>query len=86
MTIQAVACSKKKKNCTRDFFRLILRKQSKCLPEFYKYVKSCKGYRGNIPTIEDCNGQLFTDPIETANSLNYYYCSVFSSEGNTQHI
>jgi hypothetical protein len=74
------------KNSTRDFFRSILSKEGKCWPEFYKYVKRRKGYRENIPAIKDCNCRLITDPIQKANSLNYNYSSVFSNEGNTQHI
>jgi hypothetical protein len=50
----------------------ILSKEGKCWPEFYKYVKRRKGYRENIPAIKDCNGRLITDPIQTADSLNYY--------------
>jgi hypothetical protein len=44
------------------------------------------GNRENIPTIKDCNEQIITDSIERANSLNFYYLSVFSSEGNIPHI
>jgi hypothetical protein len=33
-----------------------------------------------IPAIKDGNGQLITDSIEVANSLNFYYSSVFSCE------
>jgi len=36
----------------------------------------------NIPAIKDCNGRIITISIEKANSLNIYYSSVFSSEGN----
>jgi hypothetical protein len=75
-----------KKTAQETFFRSLLSKEGKCWPEFYKYVKRRKGYRENIPAIKDCNGRLITDPIQKANSLNYYYSSVFSKEGNTQHI
>jgi hypothetical protein len=40
----------------------------------------------NIPGIKDCNGRPIIDPTGKANSFNYYYSSVFSSEGNIQHI
>jgi hypothetical protein len=56
------------------------------LLDFYKYVKRRKGNRENIPTIKDCNGRIITDSIEKANSLNFYYSSVFSSEGNIPNI
>jgi hypothetical protein len=46
----------------------------------------CKGYRENIPAFKDCNCRPIIDPLEKANSLNYYYSSVFSREGNIQHI
>jgi hypothetical protein len=46
--------------------------------EFYMYVKRRKGYRENIPAIKDCNGRPIIDPIEKANSFNYYYSWVFS--------
>jgi hypothetical protein len=75
-----------KKNGTRDFFRSVLKNEGKCCPEFYKYIKRCKGYRENIPAIKDCNGQPIIDLIEMANSFTYYYSSVFSSEGSIQHI
>jgi hypothetical protein len=74
------------KKGTRVFLRSILNNEDKCWPEFYKYVKRRKGYRENIPAIKDCSGRPIIDPIEKANSLNYYYSSVFSSEGNIQHI
>ena len=83
LTKQLLAAKKKRQ---RDFFRSVLRNEGRCWPEFYKYVKRRKGYRENIPAIRDCNGQPIIDPIEKANSLNYYYSSVFSSEGNIQHI
>jgi len=67
-------------------FTSILNNEAKCWPEFYKYVKRRKGYRENIPAIKDCNGWPIIDLIEKANSLNYYCSSVFSSEGNIQHI
>jgi len=64
----------------------VLNNEGKCWPEFYKYIKSCEGYRENIPAIKDCNGRPIIDPIENANSFNYCCSSVFSSEGNIQHI
>jgi hypothetical protein len=39
----------------------------------------------NIPTIKDCNGQPITDPIEKANSFNFYY-PVVSGERDIPHI
>jgi len=75
-----------KKTAQETFFRSILSKEGKCWPEFYKYVKRRKGYTENIPGIKDCNGRLIKDPIQKTNSFNYYYSSVFSNEGNTQHI
>ena len=66
------------KNGTREFFRLVLNNEGKFWPEF-KYVKRRKGYRGNI------HGRLIIDPIEKVNSFNYYYSSVFGSEGNLHH-
>ena len=42
--------------------------------------------RENIPTIKDCNVRIITNSIERANSLNFYYLSVFSNEGNIPHI
>ena len=74
------------KKGTRDFFRSILNDEGKCWPEFYECVKRRKGYRENILAIKDCNGRPFIDPIGKATSLNYYYSSVFSSEGIIQHI
>jgi hypothetical protein len=62
------------------FLRSILENEGKCWTEFYKYVKRCKGNRENIPVIKDGNGWLITDSIEKANSLNFYYSSVFSCE------
>jgi hypothetical protein len=44
------------------------------------------GNRENIPAIKDCNGRNITDSIEKANSFNYYYSTVLSSEGNTPLI
>jgi len=74
------------KNGTRDLFRSVLNNEGKCWPEFYKYIKRREGYRENVPAIKDRNGRPIIDPTEKAVSLNYYYSSVFSSEGNIQHI
>jgi hypothetical protein len=63
-----------------------LNNEGKCWPEFYKHVKRRKEFRENIPAIKDCNGRPIIDPIEKVNSFNYYYASVFSSEGKIQHI
>ena len=40
----------------------------------------------NTPAIKDCNGRIITDSIEKGNSLNFYYSSLFSSDGNIPHI
>ena len=44
--------------------------------------KKGKGNRDGIPTNDDQNDNLITDPIENAYSLNYYYASLFSFEPN----
>jgi hypothetical protein len=76
-----------KKTAQETIFRSILSKEGECWSESSKYVKRRKGHKKNFPAIEDCNGRLITDPIQKkTNFLNYYYSSVFSSEGNTQHI
>ena len=64
----------------------MLSKEGRYWFEFYKYVKRHKGNSENIPTITGCNGRIITDSIEKASSLNFYYSSVFSSEGNIPHI
>jgi hypothetical protein len=71
---------------TWEIVDINIKVECKCWPEFYKYVKRRKGYRENIPAIKDCNGRHIIDLIQRANSLNYYYSSVFSSKGNIQHI
>jgi hypothetical protein len=68
------------------FKKSILSKEGKCWTDFYLYVKRRKGTRKNIPAIKDCNGRITTDLIEKANSLNFYYSSVFSCESNIPHI
>jgi len=40
----------------------------------------------NIPAIKDSNGRVITDSTEKANSLNFCYSSVFSSQGNIPYI
>ena len=74
-----------KKSAQETFFRSVLNKEGKCCSECYKYVKKHKGHRENIPTIKDCNGWHITEPIEKANSLNFYYSSVFSGERDIPH-
>jgi hypothetical protein len=44
-----LAAKKRHKRC---FFRSISNKESKCWPEFNKYVKRCKGYGENIPALK----------------------------------
>jgi hypothetical protein len=74
------------KSAQEALLKLILRKEGKCWSDFYKYVKRRKENRKNIPAIKDCNGRIITDSIEKANTLNFYYSSVFSSEGNIPNI
>jgi len=71
-----------KKSAQGAFLKLVLNKDSKCWSEFHKYTKRRKGNRENIPAIKDCNGRNITESIEKANSLNFYYYSVFGSEDN----
>jgi hypothetical protein len=65
-------------NAHELFLRSVLKNEGKCWVEFYKYVKRRKGNREIIPAIKDGNGRLITDSTEKANSLNFYYSSVFS--------
>jgi hypothetical protein len=74
-----------KKSAQEAFLKSILSKEGTCRSGVYKYVTRRKGNRKNIPTIKDCNGGIITDSIEKANSLNFYYSTVFSSEGNIPH-
>jgi hypothetical protein len=75
-----------KKFAQETFLRSVLRNEGKCWTEFYKYVKRRKGKREIIPAIKDGNGLLITDSTEKANSLNFYYSSVFSCERNIPQI
>jgi hypothetical protein len=50
--------------------RTVLKNEGDCWTEFYKYVKRRKGNKENIPAIKDVSGQLVTDSIEKANTLN----------------
>jgi len=75
-----------KKSAKQAFLKSILSKEGKCWSEFYKYVKRRKGNRENIHNIKDCNGRIIKNSIEKANSLNFYYSTVFSSDGNIPHI
>jgi hypothetical protein len=75
-----------KKSAQEAFLKSILSKEGKCWSEFYKFVKKRKGNGENIPAIKDCNGRIITDSIEKANSLNFHYSSVFSSEDNIPNI
>jgi hypothetical protein len=70
-----------KKSAQESFLKSILSKEGKCWSDFYKYVKRRKGNREKIPAIKDCNGRIVTDSIEKANTLNFYYSSVFSIQG-----
>jgi hypothetical protein len=51
-----------------------------------KVTAGRRGNRENIPAIKDVNGRLVTDPIEKANSLNFYYFSIFSCERSIPQI
>jgi hypothetical protein len=75
-----------KTSAQEAFLKSILSREGKCWSEFYKYVKRRKRNRETIPAIEDCNGRIITDSIEKANSLNFYYSTVFSSEDNIPQI
>jgi hypothetical protein len=75
-----------KTSAQEAFLKSILSKVGKCWSEFYKYVQRYKGNQETIPAIKDCNGRIITYPAEKANSLNFYYSTVFSSERNIPHI
>jgi hypothetical protein len=74
------------KECTGDILRSVLKNEGKCWTEFNKYIKRRAGNRENIPAIKVGNGRLITDWIEKANSLNFYYSSVFSCERSIPQI
>jgi uncharacterized protein Veg len=54
----------------------------------FKYVKRRKnnGEDTCIVTIKDANGRLITDSIETVDSLNAYYSSIFICERRISQI
>ena len=69
-----------KKRAQETYLKSILSKEGKCWSDFYKYVKRRKGNRENIPAIKDGSGRIIKDPTEKANSLNFYYSTIFSCE------
>lgn len=69
-----------KKQAQETYFKTILSNEGKCWADFYKYVKRRKGSRENIPAIKESSGRIITDPTEKANSLNFYYSTIFSRE------
>jgi hypothetical protein len=75
-----------KKKAQETFLSSVLQNEGECWAEFYKYVKRRKCNRENIPAIKGIIGNLITEPIEKANSLNSYYAFVFSCERNTPQI
>jgi hypothetical protein len=75
-----------KKQAQETFLKSILSKEGKCWYGFYKYVKRRKRNRENIPAIKDCNGRTITDPTEKANSLNFYYSTIFSCEDSIPQL
>jgi hypothetical protein len=75
-----------KKQAQETFLKSILSKEGKCWSDFYKYIKRRKGNRENIPAIKDGNGWIITDPTEKANSLNFYYSTLFSCEDSIQQL
>ena len=54
--------------------------ECKCWSDFYKYFKRRTGNRENIPAIKDGSGLIITDPTDKANSLNFYFSTIFSKE------
>ena len=75
-----------KKQAQETYLNTILSKEGKCWSDFYKYVKRRKGNRENIPAIKDGSGRIITDPTEKANSLNFYYSTIFSREESIPQI
>jgi hypothetical protein len=69
-----------------SFLRSVLKNEGKCWTLFYKYVKRHKGNREGIAVIKDGNGHLIIDSLEKANSSNFCYSSVFSSELSISQI
>jgi len=75
-----------KKSAQEQFLQSILSKEDKCWSDFYKYVKSRKGNKEIIATINDCNGRIITDAKENANTFNSYYSTLFSNKDNILHL
>jgi hypothetical protein len=75
-----------KKTAQETFLRSVSQNVGGCWTEFYKYVKGRRGNRENIPAIKDRNDKLVTELLQKANTLNSYYASIFSSEGNNTEI
>jgi hypothetical protein len=75
-----------KKNAQESFLRSVLRNEGKGWMEFCIYVKIRKSNREDIVVIKDVNGWLITDSIEKANSLNFYYSSLFSCESSISQV
>jgi hypothetical protein len=75
-----------KRKCTGDILRSIVKNEGKCWTEFWKYVKRRNGNGENIPAIKDGNGWLITGWTEKANSLNFYYSTVFSCEHSIPQV
>ena len=71
-----------KKKAQETFLSSVLHNEGRCWTVFYKYVRRRKGNRGNIPAIKDHNGTFISDLLEKANSLNFYYASIFSCESS----
>jgi hypothetical protein len=74
-----------KRKAQETFLCSVLQNEGKCWAVFFKYVKRRKGNRENIPANNGYNDNLITDPIENANSLKFYYTSVFSCERNNPY-
>ena len=75
-----------KKQAQETYLNSILNKEVKCWSDFYKYAKRRKGNRENIPAIKDSSGRIITHPTEKANSLNFYYSTIFSREESIPQI
>ena len=75
-----------KKSAQEEFLKSVLSKEGNCWSYFYKYVKWRKRNRENIPAIKDCNGRNIRGATEKANTINSYYSTLFSSEGNILHV
>ena len=75
-----------KKSAQDAVLKSVLSKEYKCWAELHRYLNSAKEKGKIFLPLKNYNGRITTVSIKEFKSINFLYSTVYSSDGNIQHI